>query len=94
MTTDKTKKLLRIRFCANLDDCRPVNYPVEYPWWRTGENIKYSILVSYADSEDYIFKNWPEATALDIEEVEKIIFSSRFPKGTWNSAVIPYEVRP
>ena len=89
------KKLLRVRFFANLDDCRPVNYPVEYPWWRSGETFTHSIVVSYADSEQYIYKNWPEATSLlSVEEVEKIVFTSRFPKLDWKSETIPWEEKP
>ena len=83
-------ELLRIRFQANLEDSRPVNYPVEYPWWCTGYSEEYSIVVSYADSEAYILKNWPEARNLDITKVDKIVFTDRFPKLNWDSKTIHY----
>ena len=75
--------MLRVRFKANLDDPRPINWPVKHPWWCTGTGEDYSIIVAYADDEKYIFKNWPEATDLDSQEVEGYVFTDRFPKPDW-----------
>jgi len=75
--------LIRVRFYADIDDYRPVNWPVKYPYWCTGRGWKYSILVSYADGRDYIMANWPEASDLDIQEVDSIQFDGRFPKPFW-----------
>lgn len=79
-------KLLRARFKANENDPRPVNFPVKYPYWITGYGEGYSIIVSYANSENYILENWPEASELDVQEVEQITFSDRFPKPDWYSS--------
>ena len=77
--------MLRIRFHTDADDYRPLHWPIEHPYWCSGEdgNGLYSILISYADNEEYIYLNWPEATELDIEEVEEYVFTDRFPKPDW-----------
>lgn len=78
-------KLYRIRFKANADDYRPVNWPVKHPYWCTGiaADDSYSTVISYANSEQYIMENWPEARDLDSEEVEGYLFTDRFPKPDW-----------
>lgn len=75
--------MLRVRFRANRDDYRPVNWPVKHPYWCTGYGFSYSIVISYADNEEYIYNNWPEASDLDIEEVEGYVFTDRFEKPEW-----------
>lgn len=75
--------MLRVRFEANQDDFRPINWPVKHPFWCTGYGDDHSIVVSYADSEQYIYDNWPEAENLDIQEVDAYEFSDRFPRPTW-----------
>ena len=77
--------MLRIRFRANYNDPRPINWPVKHPFWITGSagDDTYSIVVSYADNEQYIYDNWPEAKNLDVQEVQKYEFSDRFPKPEW-----------
>ena len=77
--------MLRIRFKANADDFRPINWPVKHPYWCTGYagDDSHSIVVSYADDIEYIMKNWPEARNLQIQEVEHYTFTDRFPKPKW-----------
>ena len=77
--------MIRVRFKANYDDPRPIKWPVKHPYWITGYSIDetYSTIVSYADDEQYIYDNWPEAKDLDIEIVEAYTFTSRFPKPDW-----------
>lgn len=75
--------MLRVRFRANKDDYRPVNWPVKHPYWCTGYSEDCSIVVSYADDETYIFNNWPEASDLDVEEVNDYVFTDRFKKPDW-----------
>lgn len=75
--------MLRVRFKADYDDPRPITWPVAHPYWVSGTGSDYSIVVSYADSEDYIRKHWPEAKDLDIEEVDGYTFTSRFPCPDW-----------
>ena len=81
--------LLRVRFKANAEDYRPVNWPVKHPYWCSGygfnEDGDYAIVLSYADDESYITTNWPEATELETTEVEGYNFTDRFPKPEWFS---------
>jgi len=74
-------QLLRVRFRAN--DSRPIHWPIKYPSWESGFNDDHCIVIAYADSQQYIFDNWPEASHLEIEAVDKIVFTSRFPKPDW-----------
>lgn len=80
-----TDKLLRVRFKANAADFRPVKWPVKYPFWCTGFSGDgcYSIVVSYADNEQYIYDNWPEAEDIEVQQVDRIVFTDRFPKPKW-----------
>lgn len=73
----------RIRFYADKVDPRPINWPVKHPYWISGYTDLNSVVISYADSEDYILENWPEATDLDVTEVEGYMFTSRFPRPEW-----------
>ena len=75
--------MIRARFRANYGDYRSINWPVKYPYWCTGYGEDYSIVVAYADDEDEILQNWPEATHIDVEEVEKPEFNDRFQKPDW-----------
>ena len=75
--------MIRVRFKANYDDPRPINWPVKHPFWISGSGDGYSIVIAYADDEDYIRQNWPEATDLDSEEVDSYVFTSRFEKPDW-----------
>ena len=79
--------MFRIRFKANYDDPRPINWPVKHPYWLTGVagDSSYVTMVSYADDTNYIMINWPEATDLDAEEVTGYTFTERFPKPDWFS---------
>jgi hypothetical protein len=75
--------MLRIRFEANLDDPRPVNWPIAFPYWITGYGENYATVVTYCDDRSYVHLNWPEARNLDETEVELIEFTDRFPKPDW-----------
>ncbi len=75
--------MIRARFKANLDDYRPVNFPLKHPYWCTGYDDENSIIVAYADNEAEILKNWPEAKDIDYEERDKYTFTDRFPKPEW-----------
>lgn len=77
--------MLRIRFRANWDDPRPVNWPVKHPYWVTGymADDSCAIVVSYADDEKYIYMNWPEAENLEVQETDNYVFTDRFPKPDW-----------
>jgi hypothetical protein len=75
--------MLRVRFHANADDYRPVSWPVKHPYWCSGYGDDYAVVISYADSLEYILENWPEATNLDSEERDEYTFTDRFPRPKW-----------
>ncbi len=76
--------MIRARFHANIDDPRPVNWPIKHPYWISGEGDDYAIVVAYADDEAEILRNWPEATQIDVMETEtKYRFTDRFQKPQW-----------
>src|SRR3990167_1139298 len=76
-------EMIRVRFKVNVEDYRPVNWPIKHPYWCGGFGDDYSILISYADDESYIVENWPEATDIESQEVDGYIFTDRFPKPDW-----------
>lgn len=77
--------MLRVRFEANIDDPRPIKWPIKHPYWITGEagDGSYATVVAYADSEEQIFELWPEAKNLEVQEREVYTFTDRFPKPEW-----------
>lgn len=78
--------MLRVRFKANADDPRPINWPIKHPWWCSGYagSGAYSIVVAYADDLQYVTDNWPEAEDVDVlEETAQYHFTDRFPKPEW-----------
>jgi hypothetical protein len=75
--------MLRVRFHANIEDPRPINWPIKHPYWVSGEGEDYAIVIAYADDLDYIVKNWPEATGIDAEERTEYTFTDRFPRPDW-----------
>ena len=78
--------ILRIRFHANPDDYRPVKWPIKHPFWCSGHGENFSVVIAYVDSVDELMELWPEASNLDVEECDEIIFSDRFPKPSWFKA--------
>lgn len=78
--------MIRARFKVNPVDYRPVNWPVKHPYWCTGYGPGYSIVVAYADDEDEILRNWPEATDIDADEATEYLFTDRFPRPEWLEA--------
>lgn len=79
--------MIRARFFVNKKECkndyRPLRWPIQYPYWCTGENDSYFVLVAYIDSIEELNGLWPEASNIESEEVDKIFFSDRFPKPDW-----------
>ena len=77
--------MIRARFKTNHDDPRPVNWPIKHPYWITGYagDDSYATVVAYADDEDYIMENWPEATDIEAETVENYVYTNRFPRPDW-----------
>lgn len=68
--------MIRARFFVEKKKCdgdyRPLIWPIQYPYWCTGEN-----------DIDELMNLWPEASDVYIEKVNKIFFSDRFPKLDW-----------
>jgi hypothetical protein len=78
--------MYRARFYSKTEDQdpRPMNWPIKHPYWITGESEDGYIIVAYADDEDYIHRNWPEATNIEMgDPVNNYVFTSRFPRPGW-----------
>lgn len=75
--------MIRVRFKTKEQDYRPINWPVKHPYWCSGSGDDFNVVISYADDEDYIMKNWPEAYDLDSEERDGYTFTDRFAKPDW-----------
>lgn len=79
--------MIRARFYIKFKDCdgdyRPVKWPIKYPYWRTGQSADSFVLIAYADNEDQIRELWPELYNIEIDKVDKIEFTSRFPRPQW-----------
>ena len=75
--------MIRARFKTDAEDWRPINWPIKHPYWCTGYGDGYSIIVAYADDEAEILTNWPEAYAIEGDEVDGYTFTSRFPCPDW-----------
>ena len=75
--------MIRAIFKANSDDPRPINWPIKHPYWVTGYSDDFAIVVAYADNEEEILIDWPEAIDIDSTECTDYIFTDRFPKPTW-----------
>ena len=79
--------MIRARFYLRFKDCgndyRPIKWPIKYPYWCTGKSSDCFILVAYAESVKQITELWPEACFIEPKEVDKIEFTSRFPKPEW-----------
>ena len=82
--------MIRARFRQPTADYRPVVWPIKHPYWCTGTGGDgAAILVAYADDITEIKTLWPEAYAIDVDEVDGYVFSERFAKPDW--LVIPPE---
>lgn len=82
--------MIRCRFQCNSKDPRPLTWPIKHPYWVTGYSgdaingeLRYAIVVAYADDEAEIKRLWPDAKNLDSEPAEKYLFTSRFPRPEW-----------
>lgn len=75
--------MIRARFKTSSEDYRPINWPIKHPYWCTGFNDTHQVIVAYADDEEEILRNWPEAIDIDSEECTTYTFTSRFPKPSW-----------
>lgn len=76
--------MIRARFVSTADDPRPVEWPIQHPYWITGENDEGLTIVAYADDEAEIRRLWPEADEIDVlDEPDQYTFTDRFPRPEW-----------
>ena len=67
------------------EDYRPVNWPIDYPYWCYGENDTHFYLMAYEESKGDILRLWPEAKDIKIQDrnLRVPVFTSRFPCPPW-----------
>ena len=80
--------MIRARFRVGSEDYRPVNWPVQHPYWCTGHCLLPSgewspVVVAYADDEAEIRANWPDAEDIESKPCEGYTFTPRFPRPDW-----------
>ena len=68
-----------------VDDFRPLvdMADINMPWWCTGRGEGCVTIICYLPKSEDLFKYWDDAYDVDIDEVDEIIYSSRFPKPSW-----------
>ena len=72
-----------IKFKDGDSDFRPIKGPIKYPYWCTGQKSDSFVIVAYADSIEQIEELWPEAYNIEANEVQEIVFTTRFQKPEW-----------
>lgn len=77
--SDKTWERYRFK-TKSVKDCRPIIFNAKYPWWRTGFDESYVTIVAYLPVGEDLYKYWDDAFDIKSEQVEKIVFSDRFPE--------------
>ena len=84
----------RHRFKTDPTDYRPVAFPPPGPYWCTGGSGDHSIVVAYLPKGEPLLRWWPDASDVETEEVEVIVFTSRFPCPDWWSPPDTDAIRP
>jgi hypothetical protein len=74
---------IRHRFRANYPDYRPVKFPPPGPYWCSGTGDDYSIVIAYLPETVDVREFWPEASQVESEPSERIVFTDRFPRPNW-----------
>lgn len=83
--------MMRVRFKANGQDYRPVEWPVKHPFWCSGysNDGDNAIMIAYADDLAEIQRLWPESSDFDVIEADILAghykFNDRFPMPAWFS---------
>lgn len=75
--------MIRARFFVKSDDYRPVNWPIDHPYWLSAQGEDFFILVAYAEDLEEIWINWPDSYNVESEEVAGYVFTERFPCPDW-----------
>lgn len=77
---------MRVRFHANTDDPRPVQFPPPGPYWVSGHagDDSYAVIVAFVQTEAQITEYWPEADEIDVMQRDvPITFTARFAQPDW-----------
>ena len=80
---DASFQLYRFRFTIDIEDCRPVHWPIQYPYWCTGSGMRQFTVVAYGPSLEYIKDNWPHAQKATATPEDEVSFTTRFPRPSW-----------
>lgn len=72
---------LRARFSAS--DSRPIKWPPPGPFWESGFNDDWAIVIAWVRKYEQINEFWPEAHEIETTEHDEITYSSRFIKPDW-----------
>jgi hypothetical protein len=76
--------MIRARFKLPSDEVRPTEWPIRYPYWRTGYYGDGITVVAYVESVTELLRLWPEAEDVNVEEgATPPLFTIRFPKPAW-----------
>lgn len=71
----------RYRFkTKSINDCRPLIFNPQYPWWCSGYGDDNAIIIAYLPSTEKLTKYWDDAYDVEFTKEEEVTFSSRFPK--------------
>ena len=81
-------KIIWYRFkTQSVDDYRPLIdlKTIQMPYWCTGfaSDDSYAIIVCYLPKGEDLFKYWDDAYDIQSEEMDEIIYNSRFRKPEW-----------
>ena len=75
--------MIRARFELASINSDPINRPIKHPYWIYQEDIDEFLIITYADSINYIYENWPNAKNIEYEKIDKYTFNTRYPKPNW-----------
>ncbi len=77
--------MIRVCFHSTDEDPRPMHWPIKHPYWVQDEagDGSYSLIVAYADDENYIMDNWPGAYDLNVTQETEYNFPGLFPMPKW-----------
>ena len=76
---------IRYRFKTYYADCRPEKdmAKINMPWWCTGGNDDFSVIVCYLPKNEKLSDYWDDADEIETQECDEIIYTSRFTKPDW-----------
>lgn len=77
-------KWIRYRFKTySVQDCRPLIFNSNYPYWKSGETEDSCVMIAYLPKGENLLKYWDDAFDVDEEEREEITFTDRFRQPVW-----------